>query len=62
MAPPVRLTVVTSSMVIIFSAPDPVAWTPAPTKSSVVAIVFKAEPSSLIVTPPPPPPPPPGAP
>ena len=38
-------------MVIVFSAPFPVAATPFPTKFNVVACVDKADPSSLTVTP-----------
>jgi hypothetical protein len=38
-------------MVIVFSAPLPVATTPFPTKFNVVARVDRADPSSLTVTP-----------
>ena len=39
-------------IVIVFSAPDPDATTPDPTKSNVVATVDNALPSSLTVIPP----------
>ena len=38
-------------IVMVFSAPFPVAATPFPTKFNVVACVDKADPSSLTVTP-----------